>query len=502
MLRCAFFAACLLGDALAHAAPAASQPAAEPSPAIAHEAENAVVKVFSTVRRPDVTHPWTKESPVEVTGSGVVIEGNRILTNAHVVAYASQVQVQSSQAGDKIPATVVAAAPGIDLAILKLDDESFFKTRPPLPRTSTLPQIKDPVLAYGFPAGGTSLSITRGIVSRIEFVPYHLMVSGLRVQIDAAINPGNSGGPAISDNKMIGLAFSHLVNAQNIGYIIPNEEIEPFLKDVAAGRYQGKPGMYDDLQTLENPALRPFLKLDSSVRGMIVRRPDDDSPTYPLKQWDVITHIADKPIDDEGMVWIRNDLRVRFAYLIQQNARDGTVPLTIVRHGRTQQIQMPVPAHRPMLIDSLQDTYPSYFILGPVVFERATLEMLPLIRTQGQAIGNPLLTRLGDRPDSDRQELVVIPAPLFPHALSTGYGDPTGSVVKSVNSTPVRSLAHLVELLRDLKDEFVVLDFDNRASEAMVFPRERLVASTDAILSDNGVRAQGSPDMMKIWERK
>ena len=89
-----------------------------------------------------------------MTGSGVVIEGKRILTNAHVVLYASQVQIQANQAGDKISATVVAISPGIDLAVLKLDDETFFDTHPPLPRASTLPQIKDAVLVYGFPTGG------------------------------------------------------------------------------------------------------------------------------------------------------------------------------------------------------------------------------------------------------------------------------------------------------------------------------------------------------------
>jgi S1-C subfamily serine protease len=495
---------CVFGCMLTSAVHAAAPPAAEPSSAIAHTAESAVVKVFSTIRRPDVGRPWAKASPIEASGSGVVIEGKRILTNAHVVAYASQVQVQSNQAGDKIPATVVATAPGIDLALLKPDDESFFEHRPPLPRASALPQIKDPVLAYGFPTGGTSLSITRGIVSRIEFVPYFVLTGGLRIQIDAAVNPGNSGGPAIAGNKMIGLVFSHLQNSENIGYIIPNEEIELFLKDIADdGRYDGKPGLYDELQTLENAALRGYLKLDNSVRGMIVHRPDDSSPSYPLKQWDVITHIAGKPIDDEGTVSIRDNLRVGFRYLIQQNARDGTVPLTIVRSGRSQQIQMPVPSHRPLLVDWLEGSYPSYFILGPIVFERATVEGLQLVRAHGQAlVGSPLLARLGDRPDAEREELVLIPAPLFPHALSTGYSDPTGSVVKSLNGTPVKSLAHLVALLRDLKDEFVTLDFDNRTSEAMVFPRAQLVASTESILNDNGVRAQGSPDMMKIWEAK
>ncbi len=236
--------------------------------------ENSVVKVFSTMRYPDPFKPWTKQAPSEVTGSGVVIEGRRILTNAHVVLYASQVQVQASAAGDKVSATVVAMAPGIDLAVLQLDDPTFFDSHPPVTRASKLPRIKDAVLAYGFPTGGNSLSITKGIVSRIEFVSYNYPVSGLRIQVDAAINPGNSGGPAIAGDQMIGLAFSKLSgDAQNIGYIIPNEEVELFLKDIADGHYDGKPAMYDDLQTLENPALREFLKLDKSVEGMVVHHP-------------------------------------------------------------------------------------------------------------------------------------------------------------------------------------------------------------------------------------
>jgi S1-C subfamily serine protease len=494
---------CLAALLLAPAAFAATR-SEEPSAAISHEAENTVVKVFSTMRRPDLSRPWGKAAPIEASGSGVIIEGKRILTNAHVVAYASQVQVQANQAGDKMAASVEAIGVGIDLAVLKLEDESFFKDRPTLPRASALPQIKEPVLVYGFPVGGTTLSITRGIVSRIEFVPYNIPVSALRVQIDAALNPGNSGGPALAGNKMIGLAFSHLQNSENIGYIIPNEEVELFLKSIdSSGHYAGKPGMYDELQTLENPALRGFLKVDNSVRGMVVHRPDQEIPGYPLKQWDVITRIDDSPIDDEGMVGIRDGLRLNFAYLIQKNARDGNVALTVVRNGRSQQIQMPVPPQRPLLIDTLRGSYPSYFIVGPLVFERATLEALQLVRSRGQAvIGSPLVARLGDRPDAERDELVIIPAPLFPHTLSKGYSDPTGSVLKSINGTPIRSLAHLVALLRDLKDEFVALDFDNRASEAMVFPRKELVASTETILADNGVRAQGSPDMMKIWEQK
>jgi S1-C subfamily serine protease len=471
--------------------------------------ENSVVKVFATMRYPDPFKPWTKQAPSEVTASGVVIEGKRILTNAHVVLYASQVQIQASAAGDKVPATVLAVAPGIDLAVLQLDDASFFDTHPPVARASKLPRIKDAVLAYGFPTGGNSLSITKGIVSRIEFVAYNFPVSGLRIQVDAAINPGNSGGPAIAGDKMIGLAFSKAGgDTQNIGYIIPNEEVDLFLKDIADGHYDGKPAMYDELQTLENPALREYLKLDKSVEGMVVHRPDKSDASYPLKEWDVLTRIGDTPIDNQGMIKLDKDLRVSFAYLIQRLANNGTVPMTIVRAGKSQQIQLPVSAEHRTLVTDLRGGYPSYFIYGPLVFSTATWQLVSsvennagLLRMLG-AVKSPLITRAFDAPDADTEELVVISSPFFPHKLANGYSNPAGSVVYSVNGTRLRSLKHLVALLRDLKDPFVTIEFDQKGNEALVFSRTAMAAATDEILTDNGVRAQGSPNMIEVWQEK
>src|SRR5450755_4518999 len=497
----------LLSAALARAVGGAAvrdQPG-DAAPAI----ENSVVKVFSTVRHPDLFKPWSKQAPSEISGSGVVIEGKRILTNAHVVLYASQVQVQASAAGDKVSATVVAVAPGIDLAVLQLDDGTFFDTHPAVARASKLPQIKDAVFAYGFPTGGNSLSITKGIVSRIEFVAYNYPVSGLRIQVDAAINPGNSGGPAIAGDKMIGLAFSKLGgDTQNIGYIIPNEEVELFLKDIADGHYDGKPAMYDELQTLENPALREYLKLDKGVEGMIVHRPDKTDAAYPLKEWDVLTRIGDTPIDNQGMIKLDKDLRVSFAYLVQRLADNGTVPLTIVRAGKPVRIQLPVSAQHPTLVADLHGGYPSYFIYGPMVFSAATWQLLSsfennagLLRILG-AVKSPLITRAFDPPDADTEELVVISSPFFPHKLSNGYSNPAGSVVRSVNGTHVRSLKHLVALLRDLKDPFVTIEFDQKGNEALVFSRPAIMSATDDILMDNGVRAQGSPDTLAVWQEK
>ena len=506
------FAGLLLGAAAASALnlvrageiaapPAAAAPAA--SDAKPGVVENSVVKVFSTMRYPEAFRPWSKQSPTEVTGSGVVIEGNRILTNAHVVLYASQVQVQANQSGDKVSATVVAIAPGIDLAVLKLDDETFFDTHPPLPRATALPDIKDPVLAYGFPTGGNSLSITKGIISRIEFMPYNFPTFGLRIQIDAAINPGNSGGPAVAGDKMIGLAFSVLGSAQNIGYIIPNEEVELFLQDIADGTYDGKPMLYDETQKFQNPALHAYLKLPKGVEGILVHEPYEPSAAYPLKKWDVISRIGDASVDDEGMIKLGASLRVRFEYQIQRLARHGSVPLRVWRGGRELEVNLPVSNTRAMLVRDLKGSYPSYFVYGPLVFSEVTSQFLGGINREsvdGLAFsGSPLIARKGDRPAFPGEQLVVVSSPFFPHKLAKSYWPPIGWVVRSVNGTPIQNLAHLVAVLRDLQDEFVVFDFSGRGVETSVFPRKEMVAATEEILNDNGVRAQGSPDTLAVW---
>ncbi|MFM7250251.1 MAG: trypsin-like peptidase domain-containing protein [Planctomycetaceae bacterium] len=489
--------------------PAAAAPDAEEDPAdaaLTERVERSIVQIFSSMRAPDLARPWTKQPPAEATGTGIVIEGKRILTNAHVVAYAGEVQVQAHGTGTKVGAKVVALGRGMDLAVLEVDDESLFEGREPLERSRDLPGIKDSILAYGYPTGGTNLSITKGIVSRIDFVDSRFDAPSLRIQVDAAINPGNSGGPAVSGGRLVGLVFSHLRNAQNIGYIIPTEEIELFLEDIADGSSDGKPRLPITAWNLENPALRASHGVPKETTGVLVDAPYGDDPAARLEKWDVLTHVGGEPVDNQGMVALPGMPRLSCLYMVQRATADGRVPVTVRRAGETKTFDLPTTRVVPLVMPTLAGDYPRWFIYGPVAFSAATNQFARTAMTSGELAaalasrGNPLLTRLFDGPAFPGEELVVVCAPLFPHPLSRGYGNPTGGVVATVNGSRVENLLHLVTLLRDAEEEFVTIEFAGEMTMPLVLPREAAEAAVEGILGDNGVRAQGSPDAMRVWQ--
>ena len=154
---------------------------------------DSVVKIHVTQRQPDFLRPWRKSAPTKISGSGVLIEGNRILTNAHVVHYARRIQVQPNQSTEKFTADLVAFAQGIDLAVITVRDKSFYKTRKAIPLGDAIPKIKASVSTYGYPIGGEQQSITEGIVSRIEYTKFFRIIietNFFRIKIDAYYRRG------------------------------------------------------------------------------------------------------------------------------------------------------------------------------------------------------------------------------------------------------------------------------------------------------------------------
>ena len=112
------------------------------------------------------------------------------------------------------------------------------------------------------------------------------------------------------------------------------------------------------------------------------------------------------------------------SYKVQQVAKGGKLPLTIVRAGKTMKVDVPVTPNRPRLVGSLNGTYPEYFVYGPIVFSRATVEFRSYFSNNANSLNalafnaHPLVTRIGEEPDADREDLVVVSAPFFRIACS------------------------------------------------------------------------------------
>jgi S1-C subfamily serine protease len=477
-----------------------------PSAKAADQVAKSVVKIHVTHREPDFLRPWNKGNAQDGSGTGVILEGQRILTNAHVVLYASQIFVQADQTTERVPAKVKAIAPGIDLAIVEVEKLSFFDDHPPLRLAADIPAVKQTVSVYGYPVGGEQLSVTQGIVSRIECTQIYCFTSGLRIQIDAALNPGNSGGPAVVDGKITGLVHSKLSRGENIGYLIAADEIRMFLADIQNGPYHGKLQLWDTVQGTENEALRAKLGLGKET-GVMVCHPFSSAADYPLKKWDLITRIAGQSLDNQGNVKIKEDLRVSYQYLVPKLAKKDRLRLTILRDRKPREVEVPLRTDRNLVIPFLLDKYPRYFICGPMVFMPASQELTTRLAASAWAAPvlmnsqSPLLARNMDHPACPGEEIVTLGYGLLPHKTAKGYALSPFSVLSRLNGTPVRNLAHLVELLRDAKSEFLTIDVAGEGTP-LVFRRQEVLQATEEILADEGVRKQYSDDLERVWHPK
>ena len=183
---------------------------------------NSIIKIYSTSSTTNYISPWQNKPLKDITGSGFIINNNLILTNAHVIADTKFIMVRKYGSPDRYRARVISVGHECDLALLSVDDTEFFKDVQHL-EFGNVPHLEEEVSVIGYPTGGDNISVTRGVVSRVEPQQYaHGVTTLLAIQIDAAINPGNSGGPALQEGKVIGVAFQNLTNAENIGFIVLN----------------------------------------------------------------------------------------------------------------------------------------------------------------------------------------------------------------------------------------------------------------------------------------
>lgn len=448
--------------------------------------ESSIVKIYTTAAAPDYFTPWRLLTPSQSSGSGSVIEGNRILTNAHVIANASYVQVQKHNDPNRYTGHVVFVSHASDLALITVDDPNFFDDIEPL-SIGVLPEPQDEVHVFGYPMGGRTLSITKGILSRVEQQVYaHSGDFLLAGQIDAAINPGNSGGPVIVDGEIVGVVMQANSGgrAENLGYFVPPEIIQHVLIDAADGKYDGFPDLGFRTQDLESPAAKRAYGLSEEQSGVLVIKVFEGSPAEKILQDnDVILSIDGYQIAGDSTINVSDFLQTNYKYAIDLRQAGDPIELVYSRDGQR--------FTATLIASRRQDSYglvraeafdelPEYYIYGGILFVPLNMN---LIKRWGPDWNRTapvnLLSARSQWGSPERSELVVA-LQVLAADVNLGYHDLRNWVVDSVNGQPIRDFAHFTQLLHVNLDSHVV--FRNDQGYQVVVDNAEALASEEAIL--------------------
>ncbi|KAK4376312.1 hypothetical protein RND71_006989 [Anisodus tanguticus] len=456
---------------------------------------NAVVKVYCTHTAPDYSLPWQKHRQYTSTGSAFMIGDGKLLTNAHCVEHDTQVKVKKRGDDTKYVAKVLARGVECDIALLSVESKDFWKGAEPL-SLGRLPRLQDAVTVVGYPLGGDTISVTKGVVSRIEVTSYaHGSSELLGIQIDAAINPGNSGGPAFNDDgDCIGVAFQvyRSDDAENIGYVIPTTVVSHFLEDYERnGKYCGFPCLGVLLQKLENPALRACLKVPSN-EGVLVRKVEPTSDvSNVLKEGDVIVSFDGVHVGCEGTVPFRSSERIAFRYLISQKFTGDSVELGIIRAGEFMKVQAVLKPRVHLVPYHIEGGQPSYLIVAGLVF---TPLSDPLIEEEEDSIGLKLLTKARYSSAKFEGQQIVVLSQVLANEVNIGYEDMSNEQVLKLNGTRIKNIHHLAHLVDSSKGKYLVFEFEDNILVAL--PREEALSASASILKDYGIPAERSSDLL------
>jgi S1-C subfamily serine protease len=460
--------------------------------------QDSVILIRSVRQDSDPRMPWKQLPMQQGSGTGFVIDGDRVLTNAHNVCNCKYVELRKESVARRFMAKVAFIGHDCDLAILVPAERSFFEGSPPLP-LGGIPAVDSTVSTYGFPVGGSHVSVTKGVVSRIQSDVYSLTGADehLVIQTDAAINPGNSGGPVVQEGSVVGVAFQGLRQADNIGYMIPTTVIRHFLADIQDGTYDGYASLgFSIFRGLHNPSYRDYLMVPAGQEGVVVTRTLlKSSAASILAAGDVVTKIGDHDVDNEGMIRI-HDLRLDMSEAVEQKQMGESIAITFYRRGEPRTETLKAALNRSVLDFARRyDQQPRYVVYAGLVF-------VALSRNYLETWGSNWVTEIPDHlrrlfvhaaelnVEPERREYVVL-SEILPDEVNRYAGSFKDLVIESVNGVLIWGLDDLPGSFEKPSGGFQVLTFMEN-HRPLVLEAEKAIARNEALLKKYGAPAAQS----------
>ncbi len=450
------------------------------------EAYTAIVRVESEAWVPNYEKPWNAGGSGGGTGTGFLVGPNQFLTNAHVVSNSRLLYIRKVDDPQPHEAEILHIAHDCDLALLALKTPGAFDGVEPL-KFGGIPPLDSAVTAVGYPIGGQRISVTRGIVSRVDFRTYaHSGVdSHLAVQVDAAINPGNSGGPVIQDGKVVGVAFQGYSGsvAQNTGYMIPIPVIMRFLNDVKDGKYDYYPDLALSHFEIVNPAQRKALELPNNGLGVFLASADSaGSAGEELKTGDIIVGIDGFPVSSDGFVNILG-ARVNMNEIVERKYVGDKVELAILREGKPMKFEVILKRFLPYLIQANQyNEQPQFVMFAGLVFQPVDRNMMAAHNITNLQVRYLYNYFSSEEIYKEKPQIVVL-TEILTDEINTHLDSYRHRVVDEINGRTIRTLKDVYEAFQsDESDpEFHVIKLADEG-RPIVLERSRIESAQQRIM--------------------
>ncbi|MDJ0520643.1 MAG: trypsin-like peptidase domain-containing protein [Planctomycetota bacterium] len=434
-----------------------------------------VVKVFTVSQPEDYRRPWQRPRPQGSSGSAFYIGKRMLMTNAHVVSDAKNLQVKRADRVKRYEARVLFAGHQSDLAVITVDDNEFWEGMVPL-EISERPAMRSKVMTIGYPTGGNKLSVTEGVVSRIEVNTYvHTGAHDhLTIQTDAAINPGNSGGPVIQNGKVCGVAFQGRMFAQNLGYMIAPSVIQHFLTDIRDDIYHGYAELGIYTANLRNQTLRKFLGVPKDQEGgVLVLKPMPYASTVgKLKKNDVILKIDGVKVEADGTVKVGEEF-LDFGFVIESKQIGEKAVLTVLRDGKVIDVEITLKDWEArMKPGRVYDERPEYMVLGGYLFLPLTNNYLGWGRSNELSYYMQQYYRTVAKEGKTREQLVLL-SRVLAHP-STRYIRYSDAIVDKVDGVQPKDFAHFVQLIDSSKKDLVKIEFEGVNTAPLILDMKKI----------------------------
>lgn len=446
--------------------------------------QDTVVQVFAQISETDILQPYKTPHQYASCGSAFFInENGDLITNAHVVNQAVAVWIQIPSLGKRIIDVDVISVSERDLALLRVrpDDLELLKKQlgkiPCLSLgNSDVVHRADEVLALGYPLGQQSLKSTTGVISGHE--------QGM-IQMSAPINPGSSGGPLLNTKgEVIGINTSGVTEAQNVGYIIPVNDLKIVLPDMYKIKLLRKPflGVFFNNAT---EALTEFLGNPQPGGCYVVEVVKNSTLAKAgVERGDMMYEINGYRLDMYGEMnvpWREDKLSI-IDYVSRLSVGQD-INLVVYRKGKRMDFTVAFSQNE---LPAIRKMYPGYEDISYEVFAGMVIAPLTLNHIHALMSVAPGLSRYADM---HVQEPMLVITHIFPNSqLYRTRTITVGSTLKEVNGVPVHTLDDLRVALKKESKFLTIKASDNvlRATEHVfvALPYEQVLVEEHRLARD------------------